>query len=358
MKQAAYVVLASGFLAVACGGSTPAPAAAPAPAASAPPAASAAAQAPAAEPKPEPAPAPALPTEGSDTRLNGSRIQVWLPAGMQRPTRMPAFRLPEPRLAVSFAEFTLDPASSEKFLAGAKDGAELTDGHPYVKGKLHGFVGHAKVEEPGMRQQVLGIANGNAAAIVTLQYAEVAEPLAAKILDSVLLFEDGALDALALSGVSVADKAGLEASTRVSTPILFTEPGVKPPLNGAPALVILSVPYPKPQLTDEELGQMLGGSVGRYAPDMQKAKEEELKIGSCPAYSLTAPALEQGKPILLYALIARCPDSALLVTGTMRHADEKKLLPRFQKIVRSLKLDDSIFVTVAATPQPSSQKLP
>ncbi len=353
----------SGF-STACGGSTPAPTAAPVASVSASPAASSSAAPQPVEPKPGPAHV-ALPSEGNDLRLKGSRVQVWLPSGMQRPTRLPAFRLREPLMAVSFAEFTLEPAGSEKFLSGAEEGAELTDSHPYTKGKLHGFVGHTKIEDPGMRQQVLGIANGNAAAIVTVQYAEVAEPLAAKILDSVLLFEDDALDALALSGISVGDKANLEVSNRVSTPILFTEPGVKPPLNGAAALVILSVPYPKPNLTDQELGEMLGGSVGRYAPNMEKAKEEELKVGSCPAYSLTAPGLDQGKPILLYGLIARCPDSALLVTGTLRSGDEKKLLPRFQKVVRSLTLDDSIFAPLAANPQPAaaqpqptSQKLP
>jgi hypothetical protein len=358
MKQSAGWVLASGFLAAACGGSAggvaPSAAKAPEPAASAAPAATVAAK-----PEPQPA-APALvtlPTEGSDTRLKGSRLQMWLPAGMKRPTRMPALRFPEPRLVVSSVEFTVDAEGVEQFLKGANEGAELSDGRPYVKGKLHGFVGHTQVEDPGKRQQILGVASGNAAAIVTVQYAAAAEPLANKILDSVVLFENEPLDALALYGMHVGDKAGLELSSRVSTPLL-TEPGIKPPLNGAAGLVIMSVPYPKPNLTDEELGQLLGGSLNRYTPNMEKAKEEELKIGACPAYSITAPGLDQGKPTVIYGIIARCPDSALVVTGTLRPSDEKKILPRFQKVVRSLTFDDSIFAPVAATPQPTSQQLP
>lgn len=354
MKRLARLVFSCGFLA-ACGGSAPSTAKSPEPAASAAPAATVAAKPVEAKPA-EPAPV-TLPTEGSDTRLKGSRLQMWLPVGMKRPTRMPALRFPEPRLVVSSVEFTVDPEGVEQFLKGANEGAELSDGHPYVKGKLHGFVGHAQVEDPSKRQQILGVASGNAAAIITVQYAAVAEPLANKILDSVVLFENEPLDALALYGMSVGDKAGLELSTRVSTPLL-TEPGVKPPLNGAAGLVIMSVPYPKPNLTDEELGQLLGGSLNRYVPNMEKAKEEELKIGSCPAYSITAPGLDNGKPTVIYGVIARCPDSALLVTGTLRPSDEKKILPRFQKVVRSLSFDDSIFAPVAATPQPTSQKLP
>jgi hypothetical protein len=178
------------------------------------------------------------------------------------------------------------------------------------------------------------------------------------MLDSVKLNEADALDAIALSGISAGDKAGLEVSSRVSTPVLFTEPGVKPPLNGAPSLAILSVPYPKPDMTDEELGQMLGGALVRYQPDATKVKEAELKIGPCPAYTLIAPGQDQSKPIIVYGMIARCPDSALLGIGTLPAAAEKKMLPRFDKIVRSLSLDNSIFAQVAATPQPASQKLP
>jgi hypothetical protein len=209
-----------------------------------------------------------------------------------------------------------------------------------------------------VRQQILGVAQGNAAAVITLQYPESAEPLVKKITDSVKLLPGEPLDAFALAGLNVADQAGLQVSGRVSTPVLFTEPGVKPPLNGAPSLALLSIPYPHPNLSDEELGQMLGGALKRYEPDPQKVKEGELKIGPCPAYTLTAPGSDQGKPAIVLGMIARCPDGALLGIGVVRPADAKKYLPRFDKIIRSITLDNTVFLQVAAKPQPTSQKLP
>ena len=50
--------------------------------------------------------------------------------------------------------------------------------------------------------------------------------------------------------------------------------------------------------------------------------------------------------------------SVLLGIGTLPVAAEKKMLPRFEKIIHSLSLDNSVFAQVAATPQPASQQLP
>lgn len=362
MRRFAWLIAGSGFFGAACGGSAAQPAQTPE-VASKPAEPVLAGDAKPAEAKPAEAkpsaaaPAP-LPTEGSETRIKGSRVQVWLPVGMERRTRMPAFVLREHHMVISFTEFTLDAGADAKFLDGAKDGAELKDSQPVTRGRLHGFVGHTAVEEPGTRQQIMGVAAGNAAVVVTVRYPDAAESLVAKVLDSVELNEADALDAVALSGISAGDKAGLEVSNRVSTPVLFTEPGVKPPLNGAPSLAILSVPYPKPHLTDDELGQMLGGALGRYQPDAAKAKEAELKIGACPAYTMVAPGQDQGKPIVVYGMIARCPDAALIGIGTLPVAAEKKMLPRFEKIIHSLSLDNTIFAQVAATQAAASPKLP
>lgn len=356
MKRFGWSIAALGFLGTACGGSAAPPAQAPAPS---PAPVVAPVEPKAAETKPsEPSASAPLPTEGSETRINGSRVQLWLPVGMERRTRMPAFVLRDPRIVVSFTEFTLDPGGSEQFLEGAKEGAELKDSQPVMRGKLHGFVGHTAVDESGTRQQISGVALGKAAVVITVRYPEAAESLVGKMLDSVVLHEEEALDPFALSGMSAGDTAGLEVSNRVSTPILFTERGVKPPLKGAPSLAILSVPYPKPNLSDDELGQMLGGALVRYQPDTNKVKEGELTIGTCPAYTLTTTGQDQGKAVVVFGMIARCPDSAILGIGTLPVAAEKKMLPRFDKIIHSLKLDNSVFMQVAATPQAASQKLP
>ena len=341
MNFASASVLVGALLVSACGGSPPAPARAAAATVTTSPA-----------PVPSPAvSAPVPPTkpaapDGKVTELPGSRVSLWLPSGMQRPTRLPFLKLAEPLLVVSFGEFTRDPASTDTFLAGAKDGAKMGESRPVSRGQAHGFLGHVAADETGLERQILALAAGGAVAMINLHYAKEAEPLVSKIVESVELDAEKPLDALALSGIQLGDRAGFEPSSAAAPPLLLTEPGVKPPLNGAPSLALMSVVYPKPNLSDNELGEMLGASLGHYQPDMRAAHEEELKIGTCPAYSFDAPGKDQGAPVIVYGFIARCPDSALLGLATARLAQAKAVLPRFQRVVRSLQLDDSILQAV------------
>ena len=295
-----------------------------------------------------PAPGAAKSPDGSAVAagpkvLKGSRLSMWLPDGMYRGTRLLALRLDEPLLVVALAEFTgEDEAGGAQLLAGMREGAELPQAEETTRGDARGFIGAAPGIN-GMTKQILGLKSGKTGALLVVQYQAGAEALAKRILDSVRVDEHAQLDPLQLAGISLGDFAGLEVMPTLSQPILLVEKGARPPLSSkALRFTLVNMPYPKADVSDEELGQMLGGAIGDLKPDTERAKGSEFQLDGRPAFFMIAPGASDGEPVAIYGFIARGQDTALVGFGHVGVASAEKDLPRIERLVQSLKFDDSV----------------
>lgn len=299
----------------------------------------AAPQAPAKTAAPTPAPEPAV------THWSGSRVSLWVPKEMRRPTRLAFFKMDDPVAVIAIAEMTAPGgAPVTEMLEGARSGSELTDEQPVTRGNAKGFIGKAKSDETGRTRQLLGLGEGSAAAVIVAQYDERAAPVVQRILDSVELDAKAKLDPLALHGVGIGDMAGFETWDAASQPIILADQGARPPIAaGVATFAFMSMPYPKPEISDDELGQMLGSVVGKLQPDMAKAKMDTFKISGTDAFVVAVPGQKDGKPVGVYAFILRRPDSAFLGWGDVALSEFEKTLPRYERLVKSVRLDDTIF---------------
>lgn len=303
-------------------------------------------------PAPAPAAAPVVSKSdaGRTVHWQGSRVSLWAPNSMNRPTRLQYLRQDEPLVVVALAEMTADnePAIAQ-MLAGAKRGAGVTGEMPVTRGTARGFVGQGTPDDTGLARRVLALSDGLAAAIVIAQYAEAAAPLVEKILESVKLDGRAELDPLALSGISIGDDAGFAVSNATSHPVMLFEKGRRPPLDpGEPSFVLISLPYPRPNTPDEELGNMLGVMLAKFEPFMPAAKTDEFPIAGRPGFVISLPGKNGQTPIGLYGFVARSPDVAFAGFGHVRVKGMNQVAPRFERLVRSIKLDDSIVTAPVA----------
>lgn len=292
-----------------------------------------------------PAPAakssPVAAPQAQGQRLNGSRLSLWLPEGMYRPTRLMALRLDDPMLIVVVTEGTANgPEGARGFLVGMQESAKLLSSSPLERGQAKGFLGEAPSNIEGMTRRMMGLVAGNATAGVVVQYVPEGQALAERILGSVQLDGAAKLDPLALSGVKVGDLAGFEVHPAISQPITFFEAGVKPPLApDAAALALMVLPYPKADVSDDELGQMLGSTLGNLNPKMDQLKPIELQIDGKPTFAFSAPGERDGAAIVVFAFITRYQDSALAGFAHVGAAKADAVLPRMQQLARSIQLD-------------------
>lgn len=274
-------------------------------------------------------------------RLNGSRVSLWLPEGMYRPTRLMALRLDDPSLIVVLTEGTAGgPEGARGFLAGMQESASLVSSTQLERGEAKGFVGEAPSNVEGMTRKMMGLTAGTATAGVVVQYAPEGQVLAERILGSVQLDGGAKLDPLALSGIKVGELAGFEVHPGISQPITFFEAGVTPPLAPeAAAIALMVLPYPKAEVSDEDLGQMLGSVLGNLNPKMDKLKPAELQVDGKPTFAFVAPGERDGAAIVVLAFITRYEDSALAGFAHVGAAKADTVLPRIQQLVKSIQLD-------------------
>lgn len=275
--------------------------------------------------------------------LKGSRLSMWLPDGMYRGSRLLALRLDEPLVVVALAEFTgQDEAGGAQILAGMREGAELPQAEEAQRGEARGFIGAAPGIN-GMTKQILGLKSGKTGALIVVQYQAGGEAIAKRILDSVRVDEQAPMDPLQLAGIAVGDLAGLEVTTTMSQPIVLAEKGARPPI-AAKALrfALITMPYAQAEVSDEELGQMLGRAIGDLKPDTERAKGSEFKLDGRPAFFMIAPGESDGEKVAIYGFVARGQDTALVGFGHVGVANAEKDLPRLERLVQSIKFDDSV----------------
>ncbi len=288
--------------------------------------------------------APAAEAAGSLTRWKGSRVSLWIPEQMRRPSRLAFFKMDDPVVVIAIAEMTAPTGSYEEMLAGARSSENFDGEEPVARGNAKGFLGRSKSEKTGLTRQILGIGEGSAAAVIVAQYEEGAATVVRRILDSVELDASAKLDPLAVSGIGVADMAGFEAWDIASQPAILADQGARPPVaSDVATFALMSLPYPKPEISDDELGQMLGSVVGKMQPDMAKANMRTLAIAGTEAFVVTVPGKKDGEAVGIYAFVLRRPDSAFIGWGDVALPRFDETLPRFERLAKSLRLDDSIF---------------
>lgn len=295
-----------------------------------------------------PAPGAAKSPDGAATAatakvLKGSRLSMWLPDGMYRGSRLLALRLDEPLVVVALAEFTGDDeAGGAQILAGMREGAELPRAEEATRGEARGFIGAAPGIN-GMTKQILGLKSGKTGALVVVQYQAGGEAIAKRILDSVRVDEQAPMDPLQLSGYSLGDLAGLEVKTTMSQPIVLVEKGSRPPLSPtALSFALVTMPYAQADVSEEELGKMLGRAIADLKPDTERAKGSEFQLDGRPAFYMIAPGEKDGQKVAIYGFIARGQDTALVGFGHVGLDSAEKDLPRLEGLVQSIKFDDSV----------------
>jgi hypothetical protein len=263
---------------------------------------------------------------------------------MRRPSRLQYLRQDEPLVVIAVAEMTAeDLASTQQMLAGARDGAGVVEQRPVEHGKSQGFLGRGAPDGSGLSREVLGLADGLSAVIIVAQYQPAAAPLVAKILDSVTLDPSAELDPLALNGIQLGDDAGFVVDRSSSHPVLLYERGKKLPLKpGEPSFMLLSLPYPKSEISDQELGQLLGLTLAKFRPFMPSAKMDAFPIAGRQAFVMSVPAFSDKIPVGLYAFVVRCPDVAFAGFGHVELSAMNRVAPRFERLVKSLTLDDAL----------------
>ena len=275
----------------------------------------------------------------------GSRVSLWLPEGAVRPLRMLLYVNENPGVSVGIMEMTgADEKAAGEMLRGAIDGATeqgLEEQSPASRGAASGILAQGEVR--GLAVKVLLLRQGLAIASITVQHEPSAAAIVEKILASIRVNEKAALDPLAVHGMAIADLRGFEVWPMMAHPIVLREPGTKPPFPpGAPLLALMVLPYEKPDPTDQELGQALGGLLANMQPNLEQAKHRPFKLDDLPAVEVIAPGKKDGVEIEAYGFIARGADSAIAGFGHVGKERSADVVQRFAGLVGSIQLDDSI----------------
>ena len=170
--------------------------------------------------------------------------------------------------------------------------------------------------------------------VVVLSKSDAAE--AERIVDSVEIDRSARFDPLEMMGVDL-ELAGRYEAISGSPVTIILPKGARPPLPpGMPHLALAAFPHPGGVAPgDDQRGELLGATIGNYAPDMSKAVAESVVVDGMRAIEVVVPGTNEGAPILVYALVMPDESDTLILFGTLAAGADAEL-GEVRRLARSL----------------------
>lgn len=251
-------------------------------------------------------------------RLPGTRVTLKLPRGYVRPTRSALILRQDDAVRVLIQDFN-DLGDPEKSLAGLKEALlQQTDGtarfQPTRRSGAEGFNVTGQSGQGELRGIVVK-APKFVASVLVLCRKDVAE--AERIVELAEFDLNGEANALELLGLELNLGDRYDVLTLAAQAVVVPK-GLRPPLPpGTPRLVVAALPHPRGKpLDDRSQGQLLGGAIESFAPDMSQAKLATVRVDGTTANELSVPGTDQDKPVIVYGLVLPDEHDTLLLFGT------------------------------------------
>jgi hypothetical protein len=245
------------------------------------------------------------PPDPATHSIPGGRVRLWLPEGFERVPRLPVFTHAERDTTVTVAELSVpvDQISEaiEGMLGALRDQSseppqiEPTEDHIRYRGLL-----------AGRPSKALILWNGRAVANVLVRGTGAGfEAEAERILRSVELHPEVALQASRILGFEMDTAQGLVPWDATSTIAMYREEGVEPPVPaGSPGVTVSFIPLMGRTSSPSDIGQILGAMLRNDHPDLQDAELEETRVGHLAAHSLTTHGEKDGTELFIHSLSA------------------------------------------------------
>lgn len=280
---------------------------------------------------------PVVENEPTRTRLPGSRVSIVVPDGYHRVPHTMTYVHSESRTVVGLIElsFGSDEASNE----GAKGIVDAFVERP-------GFISKRSVIHDGHDGTLVEVSNGRALVLVSegevgavyIQYGRSERTRDTQVIINSLRFEpDVELDALAIMGVEVDEVDGLEVRNLFGGSIAFFEPGVEPPMPPGTASFTIVYHPDSTELTDHELGRIVGSAIASRNVDKGTAKLESLTIDGLQGMELTGRGQYDGTPIEVYAVALRANGGAFIMVGSVGVERAAEMLPKLRALAESFR---------------------
>ena len=186
--------------------------------------------------------------------------------------------------------------------------------------------------------RALVLVSGDEVGAVFIRYGRPKRPLDARVIIDSLRFEpDGELDTLAIMGVAVDHVDGLEVRNVHGGMIVFSEPGLEPPIaSGAASFMIMYNPTAS-ELSDHELGALVGAVVSNRNVNKDTASLESLTIDGLQGFELTGEGQKNGTPIGIYAVALRASGGAFIMLGEVGTQRATQMIPKLRALARSFR---------------------
>ena len=281
-------------------------------------------------------------------RISGSRVSMWLPEGMHRPSRALTLVLDNPPLIVNWAEITTHGkvAIESGVLEGIKKGWKISESEDIKRGGATGFVGTGPGAIDGFTRRMIGLAAGESAAGIAVDFITESAEQAERIIDSAELAQNAELDPLAMYGIEIGDLAGFEVQEMANL-IMLREIGARPPLRpGAPGLSIFFHPLSKQDMSAKERDRMLGGALrgalSVFNPDFDRFQSAKIEIDGKQGQLVSGPGKRNGTVLTLFGFMVPDEGSGMIGFGSADQGVAEDVLPRFERILKSLRFDDRV----------------
>jgi hypothetical protein len=270
-------------------------------------------------------------------RLPGTRVTLKLPRGYVRPTRSALLLRGDDAVRILIQDFN-DLGDGAQSLAGLKNALlQQTEGsarfEPIRRSGAEGFRVSGRSAQGELRGIVV-TTQKFVSSVLVLCRRDVAE--AERIVELAEFHLEAEANALELLGLELELGDRFEVLTLAAQAVILPK-GLRPPFpDGTPRLVVAALPHPRGMPLDERSrGQLLGGAIEAFQPDMPRAKVAAVRVDGANATELVVPGSDQNqnKPVIVYGLVLPDEHDTLLMFGT---AGNETTLDELRALARSL----------------------
>jgi hypothetical protein len=273
-----------------------------------------------------------------DVRLPGSRVRFKVPPGYVRPSRMTLLVREDDAVRIVIQDTSFFESNDAAMRGVKRSLLERSRGtakfEAVERSGAKGLLVRGRVNDQDLRGIALSAPEAFVL-VVVLSKSDTAE--AERIVDSVEIDRSARFDPLEMVGVDLELRGRYEAIS--GSPLTFILPkGVRPPLPpGTPHLALAAFPHPGGVPPDDaQEGELVGATIGNYAPDMSKAVAEAVVVDGMQAIEVVVPGTNEGAPILVYALVMPDESDTLILFGTLAAGADADL-GELRRLARSLR---------------------
>ena len=274
--------------------------------------------------------------------IPGTSTRLRLPDGFTRPARDARLVHEELGIVASLIELHVSSSEANETLEGVRAGmqekleVESESSVERASGAT-GFVVRGRREDHFASAAALTL-EGIVAVVLLIHSPSSADAVAA-ILASMEIDPSAKFDPLAAHGLALGEMAGLEPVYKTLAPMMFFEQGVEVPVPPDAAVMSIAViPVPEVRHPDDRMaGAALAGVLKAFSPDLEHVESSELQVDGTEATEVVTRGTDNGQPIAVYGAALSDPYALLTFFGKVGAQRHDRYIPRFRKLVESLR---------------------